>query len=102
MKVKLPGQSAAEPNVYDFGTPYTVMHKDLQQKGEEYYQRRGLLRMLERNAGVKLAPERWQLEECLPTSSLILQYPVNSNFIVLNLQLVCLPVTHGGQLCEHC
>lgn len=61
MKVKLPGQSASEPNCYEFGTPYTVMYKDLQQKAEEYYQKRGLLRMLERNAGVKLAPERWQL-----------------------------------------
>lgn len=60
-KVKLPGQTAAEPNCYEFGTPYSVMYKDLQQKAEEYYQRRGLLRMLERNAGVKHAPERWQL-----------------------------------------
>lgn len=61
IKVKLPGQSASEPNVYEFGTPYTVMHNDLRQKAEDYYQKRGLLGMLERNAGVKLAPERWQL-----------------------------------------
>lgn len=58
--MKLPGQSVNEPIIYDFGTPYVMMLKDLQAKAEEYYQKRGLLRMLERNAGIKHAPERWQ------------------------------------------
>ena len=59
-RVKLPGPALDEPIVYDFGTPYAVMYKDLKQLAEAYYQKKGLLRMLERNATVKEAPERWQ------------------------------------------
>ena len=59
-KVKLPGQSVHEPIIYEFGTPYAVMLKDLQQKSEEYYRKRGILKMLERNASIKEAPESWQ------------------------------------------
>ena len=59
-KVKLPGQSATEPIIYDFGTPYTAMVRDLQQRAEEHYRKRGIIQMLERNASVKDAPERWQ------------------------------------------
>lgn len=59
-KVKLPGQSAQEPVIYDFGTPYMDMLKDLQQRAEEHYRKRGILHMLERNASIKSAPERWQ------------------------------------------
>lgn len=59
-RVKLPGVSIQEPNIYDFGTPYSAMHSDLRSKAETYYERKGLLRMLERNAKIKQAPERWQ------------------------------------------
>ncbi len=62
-KVKLPGQTAHEPIVFDFGTPYAAMLKDLQQRSEEYYRKRGILRMLERDASIKEAPERWQSAE---------------------------------------
>ncbi|CAN7129246.1 RNA polymerase II subunit A C-terminal domain phosphatase SSU72 [Brassica rapa] len=58
--VKLPGPSAREPNVYDFGTPYKQMFDELRRKDPELYKRNGILQMLKRNLNVKLAPQRWQ------------------------------------------
>ncbi len=65
-----------------FGTPYKHILEDLQQKvgflgcqcrkasasglcsvcvqDSELYMRTGLLKMMQRNVGVKLAPQRWQ------------------------------------------
>ncbi|KAL3686445.1 hypothetical protein R1sor_009019 [Riccia sorocarpa] len=63
-QVKLPGPSVREPNVYAFGTPYRLMLDDLKRKDPEFrlgrYRRNGLLQMLKRNLGVKVAPQRWQ------------------------------------------
>jgi len=60
-KIKIPGETAYSPNVYDFGsTTYEFMVKDLRKKNEAKYTKNGMLRMLERDATVKTRPQRWQ------------------------------------------
>ena len=58
--VKLPGPSASQPNIYEFGTPYEDMYVQLKQADYNLYMRNGLLAMLHRNMKIKPAPERWQ------------------------------------------
>ena len=57
--VKLPGPSASQPNIYPFGTPYQDIFNDLTAKSTEIYTQNGLLPMMQRNMGIKRAPERW-------------------------------------------
>lgn len=58
--VKLPGRSATEPVVYPFNTPYERMHAELRQRDQAHYTANGVLAMLERNAKIKRAPEKWR------------------------------------------
>eukprot|EP00281_Chroomonas_sp_CCMP1168_P028009 CAMPEP_0206252892 /NCGR_PEP_ID=MMETSP0047_2-20121206/22858_1 /ASSEMBLY_ACC=CAM_ASM_000192 /TAXON_ID=195065 /ORGANISM="Chroomonas mesostigmatica_cf, Strain CCMP1168" /LENGTH=181 /DNA_ID=CAMNT_0053679059 /DNA_START=14 /DNA_END=559 /DNA_ORIENTATION=- len=58
-QVRLPGPSQDKPNVYEFGTAYSYILKDLRRKDEHLYKQNGLIYMLERNVTVKTAPERW-------------------------------------------
>ena len=58
--MKLPGPSPSQPNRYSFGTPYRDIYEDLQQKDAKLYAANGLLEMIKRDVGVKLAPQRWQ------------------------------------------
>lgn len=60
-KVRMPGEAMNRPNVYEFGTPYEEIYKDLLTKNAIRYTKNGMMRMVERDALVKRAPERFQL-----------------------------------------
>jgi len=63
-RVKLPGASRDDPNVYDFDSiTYEAIAADLRSQGEEMvesYRERGMFDMLARNARIKPGPERWK------------------------------------------
>ena len=59
-QIKLPGPAADQPNIYAFGTSYQQMHSELQQRDAKLYDRNGVAAMLQRNMGIKAAPQRWQ------------------------------------------
>ncbi|XP_013416039.1 RNA polymerase II subunit A C-terminal domain phosphatase SSU72 [Lingula anatina] len=59
-QVKLPGPSPNQPNVYDFGTTYEYMYRDLLMKDRNLYTQNGILHMLDRNKRIKERPERFQ------------------------------------------
>ena len=47
-QVKLPGPSASQPNIYEFGTSYSEIWTDLSRKDEALYKQNGILHMLDR------------------------------------------------------
>ena len=59
-KVKLPGPSLNQPNVYDFGTTYEEIYQDLSKKDKSMYKQNGILHMLDRNRMIKPGPEKFQ------------------------------------------
>lgn len=59
-KVKLPGPSASQPNVYEFGTSYEEIWRDLASKDKTLYKQNGILHMLDRNRIIKNGPDRLQ------------------------------------------
>jgi len=61
-KIKLPGPSLTQPNIYEFGTTYEEIHADLARKDKSMYKQNGILHMLDRNRMIKEKPER--LQDC--------------------------------------
>jgi len=59
-KIKIPGKTAREPNVYPFGTTYDFIYQDLTNKDHRLYTENGLLHMINRNRRIKREPERFQ------------------------------------------
>lgn len=88
-KVKLPGERANKPNVYDFGTPYNFIYNDLFRKNQAHYTRNKILPMIERNKKVKKAPERFQ--DCTQRFDIVIAYEQRIFDILVNqLHKVCL------------
>jgi len=59
-KVKLPGPTASQPNIYEFGTSYEEIWRDLANKDKTLYKQNGILHMLDRNRMIKNGPDRLQ------------------------------------------
>jgi len=59
-KVKIPGKSPWEPNVYPFGTTYEEIYRDLVKKDKKIYKENGMLHILDRNMRIKSKPEKFQ------------------------------------------
>jgi len=62
-KIKLPGPSVNQPNVYEFGTSYEEIYQDLAKKDKVMYKQNGILHMLDRNRIIKPRPDRLQDSE---------------------------------------
>jgi len=62
-KIKLPGPSVTQPNVYEFGTSYQEIYQDLATKDKVMYKQNGILHMLDRNRIIKPGPDRLQDSE---------------------------------------
>ena len=56
-EIKFPGETQNTPNLYSYNITYIEIMEDLKRKNESFYQKRGLIKMLERNMSIKERPE---------------------------------------------
>ena len=61
-KVKIPGLTEKRPLEYPFGTDYETILNDLFDKDKDFYTKREIIPMIQRDRGVKKAPQRFQDE----------------------------------------
>lgn len=52
-QIKIPGETFDTPNIYQFGTKYVDIYNDLVSKNMKFYEKIGILGMLERNMKIK-------------------------------------------------
>ncbi|WUR03244.1 RNA polymerase II subunit A C-terminal domain phosphatase SSU72 [Vairimorpha necatrix] len=52
-QIKIPGETLETPNIYKFGTSYREIYEDLHNKNAPFYEKIGILKMLERNMKIK-------------------------------------------------
>ena len=62
-QIKIPGETIDTPNIYQFGITYFEIYNDLFVKNEKFYERIGILKMLERNMKIKESPESYFLKQ---------------------------------------
>jgi RNA polymerase II subunit A C-terminal domain phosphatase SSU72 len=58
--IKVPGPTPSQPNTFPFGTTYEQIAQALLKRDDKLYRQNGLIMLLERNAGIKAAPQRFQ------------------------------------------
>ncbi|KAK8800313.1 hypothetical protein WA171_004949 [Blastocystis sp. BT1] len=61
-EIKIPGLTAKTPLSYKFGTDYELILNDLIDKNKEFFTKREIIPMLQRDMRVKRAPQRFQDE----------------------------------------
>ncbi|KAH3661961.1 hypothetical protein OGAPHI_006140 [Ogataea philodendri] len=87
--VRLPGPTIDQPNVFDFGTPYTSILDKLNTQDLRIHKANGVLDMTKRNIAIKKAPERWpyfnQPPQRLPASA----YPEFENELDFQVVITC-------------
>lgn len=62
-QVRMPGPRIDQPAVYDFGTPYDTMFKELLSRDRKLYTANGVLQMLDRNRNIKDHPQSWSTHD---------------------------------------
>ncbi|KAK6089783.1 hypothetical protein P3W45_001285 [Vairimorpha bombi] len=63
-QIKIPGESFETPNIYPFGTSYQDIYNDLASKNPKFYEKIGILKMLERNIKIKEKAENYFEKTC--------------------------------------
>lgn len=63
-QIKIPGETLDSPNIYQFATKYEDIYNDLILKNKKFYEKIGILGMLERNMKIKDKAEYFFDKKC--------------------------------------